>query len=321
MLSKSWEDKRQDKSRRTNLFRDISRIMLSLGRIPLARIGSFTLDNTGVLSLTNRPLTLRLQELENGGIPIDIARNDTYTAVEPYLLDLLAYHDSRLRYQPNSINDESDCRAQMAVLTGMRAVLPHFVSRDLRNGPFLFTLTDIHPSNIFVDEEWHIKYLIDLEWACALPMEMQNPPYWLTNRNVDQLEDVHLDVYNDVREEFMEAFEDEENLQNEGKLQLKEEDHLLRTRTMRTAWETGGYFYFRALESTTGLFNLFLQHIWPRFPTSTAASQSFDEVVSPFWGFGANAFTAEKVKDREEYEARLRALFQAKAPNPFASKD
>jgi hypothetical protein len=60
MLSKFWEEKRQDKSRRTSLFRDLSRIILSLGRIPLARIGSFTLDNEGVLSLTNWPLTLQL---------------------------------------------------------------------------------------------------------------------------------------------------------------------------------------------------------------------------------------------------------------------
>ena len=321
MLSKSWEEKRKDKSRRINLFKGLSRIMLSLGRRSLPRIGSFTLDDEGVLSLTNRPLTLRLQDLENSGIPVNIARNDTYAAVEPYILDLLAYHDSRLRYQPNSSLDESDCRAQMAVITGMRAILHHFIDRDLRDGPFLFTLTDLHPSNIFVDEEWHIKCIIDLEWACALPMEMQNPPYWLTSRNVDELEDEELAVYNDVWEEFMEAFENEEKLQGEEDPVLREEDYLLRTRTMRRVWETGGYFYFHALESTTGLFNLFLQHIWPRFPSSTAASKSFDEAVSPFWGSTADEVTAMKVKDKEEYEARLRALFQAKAQNPFASKD
>lgn len=153
MLSNSWEKKQQDENLRINLFRDLSRIILSLGRIPLARIGFFTLDNTGVLSLANRPLTLRLQDLENCGILTNIARGDTYTAVEPYILDLLAYHASRQRYQPNSINDEPDCRAQMAVLTGMRVVLPSFVNRELRDGPFLFTLTDIHLSNIYVDEE------------------------------------------------------------------------------------------------------------------------------------------------------------------------
>ena len=318
MLLESWEEKRQDKSRRTTLFRDLSRIILSLGRIPLPRIGSFTLDDQGVLSLTNRPLTLRLQSLENEGVPTNIARHDSYATVEPYMLDLLAYHDSLLRHRPNSIIDQPDCRAQMAVITGMRAVLPYFINRDLRNGPFLFTLTDIHQGNIYVDEEWHIKYLIDLEWACSLPMEMQSPPYWLTGRRVDQLEGEHLAAYNDVREEFMKAFEDEEKLQYGT---LSEKDNLLRTRTMRRAWETGSYFYFHALESTTGLFNLFLQHIWSKFPASVAARKGFDEAVSPFWSFHTDEVTATKMKDREEYEACLRTLFEAQASELSASDE
>lgn len=79
MLSDSWEDKRDEKARRSNLFRGLSRITLSLARVPLQRIGSFTIDDGGVMSLANRPLTLRLHQLENEGIPIDIARQDTYT--------------------------------------------------------------------------------------------------------------------------------------------------------------------------------------------------------------------------------------------------
>lgn len=199
----------------------------------------------------------------------------------------------------------------MAVITGTRAVLPHFVDRNLRNGPFLFTLTDIHQSNIFSDEEWHIKYLIDSEWACSLPMEMQSPPHWLTGRRVDQLEGEELAAYNNVREEFMKAFENEERLQYRT---VWEKDSVLRTRTMRRAWETGGYFYFHSLESPTGLFNLFLQHIWPRFPASEVAKREFDEALSPFWSFDTNEVTARKMKDREEYEASLRALFAARAP-------
>ena len=309
MLSETWEEKRQDKSRRTNLFRDLSRIMLSLGRIPLPRIGSFTVDDQGVISLTNRPLTLRLQNLENEGVPTNIARTDSYTTTETYMLDLLAYHDNVLRHRPNSIKDQDDCRAQMAVITGMRAVLHHFINRDLRNGPFLFTLTDIHQTNIYVDEEWHVKYIIDLEWACSLPTEMQNPPHWLTGRCVDELVDENFAAYNDVREEFMEAFENEERLQYGTSW---EKDGLLRTRTMRRAWETGGFFYFHALESTTGLFNLFLQHIWPRFPASEDAKEKFDEAFSPFWSSDSDEVTARKTRDRKEYEASLRALLKLK---------
>ena len=318
MLLESWEEKRQDKSRRTNLFKDLSRIMLSLGRVPLPRIGSFTIDDHGVLSLTNRPLTLRIHDLENEGVPTNISRNDVYTNVEPYISDLLTCHDNLVRHRLNSINDRSDCRAQMAVLTGMRAVLHHFLNRDVRNGPFIFMLTDIHQGNIYVDEQWNVKYLIDLEWACSLPIEMQNPPHWLTNRDVDQLEGEDLTSYSDMHEEFMQAFEGEEKLQ--PVTSLGERD-LLHTRTMRRVWETGAYFYFHALESPAGLFNLFIQHTWPKFPSSMAAKEGFDEAVSPFWSPDADDFTATKLRQREEYEKDLRALFKAQASEEPINND
>lgn len=69
----------------------------------------------------------------------------------------------------------------------MRTILPAFIRRDLRRGPFVMSLTDLHPSNIFVDEKWHITCLMDLEWACADPVEMIQPPHWLTNESVDRI--------------------------------------------------------------------------------------------------------------------------------------
>jgi len=60
MLSSSLEEGRHDHKRRNNLFRDLSRIMLSLSRAPLPHIGSLTINNEGIMNLTNRPLTLEL---------------------------------------------------------------------------------------------------------------------------------------------------------------------------------------------------------------------------------------------------------------------
>ncbi|OJJ36408.1 hypothetical protein ASPWEDRAFT_49912 [Aspergillus wentii DTO 134E9] len=176
----AFPDGRTDKTRRRNLFSDLANIMLSLSRIKLPRIGSLTMNNDGVIRLTNRPLTLRLQTLENEDIPT-IPRNSTYESVEPYLLDLLQCHDNRINYQPNAIHNLTDGQEQLAALTMMRGTLHHFISRQYRNGPFVLTLSDLHPSNIFVDEEWHIISLIDLEWACSFPIELQTPPYWLTD--------------------------------------------------------------------------------------------------------------------------------------------
>jgi hypothetical protein len=177
MLPTCWHSFRHDITRRSNLFHDLARITLSLNKHPLPRIGSVVFDDQGQITLTNRPLTLRLQSLENEGVPTAIDRKNTYSAIEPYVLDLLACHDQRIYHQPNSIHDQDDGEQQMAALTMMRATLRQFLNPRYRHGPFVFTLTDLHPSNIYVDDNGHVTSLIDLEWACSLPIEFQCPPY------------------------------------------------------------------------------------------------------------------------------------------------
>ena len=111
--------------------------------------------------------------LGNEGIPIEMERNSTYQSLEPHLHDLLSCHDDRIRYQPNSIRDADDGKSQLAALTMMRAVLHRFVRRVKEAEQCVLTLTDLHDSNIFVDEEWHITGIIDLEWACSVPVQLQ----------------------------------------------------------------------------------------------------------------------------------------------------
>lgn len=206
MLSETFDSHIHDPSRRQNLFSDLSRIMVSLARRPQLRIGSFTIDNAGFISLSNRPLTLRLQALENEGIPTNIRRLQTFESTEYYALDLLAYHDNRLLHQPNSMNGEMDGRRQMSVIRLMRSTLPQFINFKTRHGPFVFGLPDFHTSNIFVDKEWHVTSLIDLEWACSHPLEMLRPPYWLTGQNLDRLDGDHFETFSTVQEEFMAEF-------------------------------------------------------------------------------------------------------------------
>ncbi|KAH8588039.1 hypothetical protein B0O99DRAFT_640224 [Bisporella sp. PMI_857] len=137
--------------------------------------------------LSNRPLAHHFHSFENEGISTNIPRNLTYLTMDAYCADLLACHDSHIRHQPNSIISEEDGLSQLANIFTMRGLVPYFISRDLWHGPFIFNLTNLHRGNIFVDENWHIKYIIDLEWACSLHIEMLAPPYWITNRGVDEL--------------------------------------------------------------------------------------------------------------------------------------
>lgn len=260
MLSETWSQDRHDKGKRINFLRALSRILLSLSQTPLPRIGSWTLDTNGFLRLSNRPLTLRLHQLENGGILTNMKRDLTYSAAEGYYLDLLSYHDSRIRHQPNSIIDAEDGRDQVARLAIMRALLPHFTSRELRHGPFFFRLTDLHPSNIFVDDQWNIKWIIDLEWACSLPAETLRPPYWLTDRSIDGLTEEHLDEFRLAHGEFMDIFEEEEK----RLAPLKNASMAVpsyRTSIMRNGLRIGNFWFFHALDSPKGMYNVFSQHI------------------------------------------------------------
>ncbi|KAG2419932.1 hypothetical protein HFD88_004729 [Aspergillus terreus] len=108
--------------------------MVSLSQIQLPRIGSLTLNNRGLVTLTNRPLPLELQTFENEGIQT-IPGRSTYESVEPYLLDLLQCHDNRIYHQPNSTRNVKDSQEQFAALTMMCGLLSQFISREYRHGP------------------------------------------------------------------------------------------------------------------------------------------------------------------------------------------
>lgn len=277
--------------------------MLCLAKVALPRIGSWTLDNRGV-SLTNRPLTSLLHELENLRIPTDIPRDLTYTSVEPYLLDLIACHDSRIRCQPNSIHDQTDGEAQLAALTASRALLPKFTDRRLRGGPFVQTLTDLHQSNVFVDDDWHITWLIDLEWACARPIEMLSPPYWLSGRGLGEL-GFYLEEYTELYEEFVEVL-------NEEELRFYQTDSC--SRLIRACWKTGSYWYFQACDNPSALLALFIDHIQPRFAKlCSAAREEFGRVLMPYWDRDTPQLISSKIMEQDQYSNRVREIFATTA--------
>ncbi|KAJ5570569.1 uncharacterized protein N7459_009999, partial [Penicillium hispanicum] len=306
MLSDTWNKFPHQPEKTANLYRDLSRIMLSLSQCPLPRIGSWTIDSNGVLQLSNRPLTLRLHQLENAGIPTNIGRDLTYPSTDSYYLDILSCHDSRIRHQPNSMYDEEDGRAQIANLSIMRTLLPHFTDRELRQGPFFYKLTDLHPSNIFVDSQWQIKYLVDLEWACSLPAESLRPPYWLTGRTADNILGEHLETFSKEHDQFTKVFEEEEM-----RLPPLFNSNSYRTNIMRNGWKIGNFWYFQALDSLKGLFNIFCDHIQPRFAASHSADPSeFSRIVSQYWAVDTEDVIVEKLKDKKMYEKELRLRFQ-----------
>ncbi|KAK2756955.1 hypothetical protein FQN54_004923 [Arachnomyces sp. PD_36] len=286
-----------------NLYRGLSKIMISLAKIPQPRIGSWTVDNDGRISLSNRPMFCHLNMLENWGIPTGIPRDTTYTSADSLYLDLLDGHDNRLRYQANSAFDSEDARAQAAHLVLMRALLHKFTDRSLRDGPFVMQLTDLHASNVFVDKNWNVKHVIDLEWVCSLPIERILPPHWLTGRGLDQLNGPDSEPFEACYNQFTDIFEQEET----NMPLYHGRSTFSRQANMKTALHDGRYWYSHALETPKGLYNLCGQHIKPFYEKVPKAT--LNEAVSPFWTPGMSLFVESKVEELALYREEVREIF------------
>lgn len=307
MLSNTWADKQHDIKLRANFFRDLARILSSISRTPIPRIGSFIIDHNGFLCLANRPLSIEIQQLENENIPTYIHSGFTYSTVGSYVVDLLGAHDSRFRSQPNAVNNLGDCVHQLSILSAMRTVFPALFQRDLHRGPFVYVLTDLHPSNILVDAEWHITCLVDLEWACSQPIEMVRLPHWLTNKGVDEMT---ADEYNAIRVEFMNilAAEERHQLGSTASKDINNREALPHlSDVMNRTWETGTFWYTLALSSPTGLFRIFHEHIRPLFTSDYA--EEFNVIMPFLWEKNVGNIAGRKLSDKEEYDIKLRQAF------------
>ncbi|OBT49418.1 hypothetical protein VE00_00434 [Pseudogymnoascus sp. WSF 3629] len=283
-----------------------------MARAPLPKIGSFIIDRNGFLRLENRPVSVEIFELENEEIPTDIPRDCTYSTADSYAMSIIGIHENRLRHQPNAIKDVGDYIYQTSALTAMRTVLPSFFKRECRHGPFLFTLTDLHQSNIFVDKNWNITSLVDLEWASTRLVEMFRTPTWLTSKACDEIAEEGQEEYDKVRVEFMDKFTAEEE-QAQSPASCNDDRKRRLSAAMKQNWDKGIFWYTLALASPTGIFRLFYKQIQPRFIMHNTDHDSFELIMPWYWAEDYLKVGMKKMSDREDYDIRLRHAFEATA--------
>ena len=300
MLSNTWDLQRGDSRRRQRLFQGMARIILSLARIPQPRIGAFQFHDDCSLTLTNRPLTCSMVILENDGAPRTMQRTETYSCTEPFVADMLTLHDNQFLSDPNIAYDEADCRGNMAAKTLLRAISHLYIKRANRNGPYLLQLTDLHASNIFVDEMWNVTCLIDLEWVCALPSEMLAVPYWLTGCKLDEIKDDRLEEYDAVRREFVDVVKAEERKMGTSR-------SLSPSVSMEEMWDTKGVWFWYCVESVNAMYYLVADHLCPQFGESL--SSKVEGVLSSFWCKNSEGAVQEKMAHLGKYEEDLRRKF------------
>lgn len=299
MLSNTWDERRNEPQYRERLFRGLARVIISLARVPQPRIGSLQFNNDCSVTLTNRPLTHQIVMLENEGIPRTIGTADTCPSTELYVADTLTFYDNCLLNNPNAVFDDQDCRDKMAVKTLLRALSHQYIRRETRNGPFILQLTDLHASNIFVDDEWNVVCLVDLEWVCALPSEMLAVPYWLTGHGVDELKGEALQEFEKMRLEFMLFFEEEEQ-------KVVAHHSLSLANIMDETWTSKGVWFWHCIKCLNAMTSIARAHICPQFSTRLAG---VSEILSKFWCVDSYSVLEKKVADYQRYEEDLRRCF------------
>lgn len=302
MLSEAFETCRESERYRERLFRGLSQIILSLARIPHARVGSFQFHNNGTITLTNRPLSCEMMIMENQGAPRVIEKDNTFGSTDAFVSDMITFHDHRFLNEPNAVNDEGDCRGQMAIKALLRVFQHHHIKRELRDGPFLLQLTDLHQSNILVDEEGNVTGLIDLEWIGTRPIEMFEVPYWLTGCHaIDNLQGHELDQFDQRRREFMRIFEEVEQA-----MEAKVRHDITLSKIMHDVWESGGAWFWPCVSSVNAMYILLERHLCPPETLSTEA----ERILSRFWSRDSEDVVQKKLADKEAYNDELRRLFR-----------
>ncbi|KAK3324800.1 hypothetical protein B0T19DRAFT_239295 [Cercophora scortea] len=301
MLSATWAQHRHDPRRRMRLFHGMARIMLSLARLPQPYIGSFRFNSSdGTITLTNRPLIATTMIFENSGTPRTIQPHQLYQSTDAFASDMLTLHDNYLLHYRHAVRDDEDARERMTIRTLLRAVMHHFVLPDRRNGPFLLQPTDLHQSNIFVDEDWNVTCLIDLEWICSLPVELLAVPYWLTDCSIDTIVDEY-GPFDEARQAFLAAMDEEIKT-------IPPAHNIPITRTMQDSWVSKTVWFWACIRGLNGWLFLFEDHIAPKFSANKHLISDLKQ-ASAFWMQDVDTLVKAKVEDEEQYQAELRSLF------------
>ncbi|KAK0656664.1 hypothetical protein B0T16DRAFT_42667 [Cercophora newfieldiana] len=213
------------------------------------------------ITLTNQPLISTTMVFENSGTPRTIQPHQLYQSPIAFASDMLTLHDNYLLHYRHAVRDDEEARERMAIRTLLRAVIHHFVLPDCRNGPFLLQPTDLHQSNIFVDKDWNVTCLIDLEWICALPVEMLAVPYWLTDCSIDNIIDDNYGPFDKARQAFLAAMDEEIKT-------IPPAHSIPIIRTMQDSWVPKTVWFWACIRSLNGWLFLFEDHIVPKFCAS-----------------------------------------------------
>ncbi|PFH59375.1 hypothetical protein XA68_12460 [Ophiocordyceps unilateralis] len=219
--------------------------MLSLARLPQPRIGSFRFDTSdATISLSNRPLTCTMMLFGNSATPRTIQPRQFYQSTDSFASDMLTLHDTHLLHDLHA-GTASNSHALLHLNRWTGWTLPSAVD-------------GLSSEQYFVDDDWNMTCLIDLEWICVLPVDMLSVSYWLTDCSIDSIIDDEYAIFDQARQAFLAIMDEEARL-------ISTEHDVDITSRMRYAWESKGVWFWACLRSINAWLFVFEDHILPKF--------------------------------------------------------
>lgn len=291
-----------DSDKQKRLYKGMTRIMLSLAKLPQPHIGSFRFDpDDATVSLCARPLTCTIMLFEHGDTPRTIPSSRVYNNTDSFVSDMLTMYDTQLLHNPHAAGDANDAKERMAMRAMIRSVAHQYIAPELRNCPFLLQLTDFHQSNIMVDKDWNVTCLIDLEWISALPAESLSVPYWLTGCSIDTIIDDAYPVFDEARKLSLQTMEE-----NGKHIHPKHNIHF--TDVMQRSWDSKAVWFWACLRSIDGWLLVLESNILPKYTSNTSFVADLKN-LSAIWHENIDKVVERKVADEEKYQEALKELF------------
>ncbi|KAM3529348.1 hypothetical protein MY4038_005465 [Beauveria bassiana] len=191
----------------------------------------------------------------------------------------------RDEYYPMRIGEVVHEHYQVVAKLGYGTSSTVWLARDLRN--------------IFVDQDWEITCIIDLEFACSLPVEfLESPSCWLEDGLVHELA---VDDFAPKYAEFIEHLRHEEQLQNcqESKRRISS--------IMEQMWENGTFWFTLALKCPIAFNEILFDRILPScFGVAVDELREADYSLAALtWGSNISGIIDRKLQDQEEYQKKL----------------
>lgn len=146
----------------------------------------------------------------------------------------------------------------------------------------------------------------------SLPLENLRPPWWITNKGIDQLEGPEYQLFQPCYSQFVEVFKEEEAANSplyHGGIVYYRSAH------MKTGLENKHFWYIHALQTPKGLFNLFRTHLqtcYDELPDNDL-HDSLRVPPSRFWTPRMNDFLRGKRRELAQYQQEVRRIFNSRA--------